>query len=172
MPHFNSIIQIPSANYRTDMPWSHLEGWLNSHGKLTVEMCPDFQRGHVWTDEQSIKYIEYILRGGISGRDIFWNCKGWMRNFEGPLQLVDGLQRITAVLKFLRNEIPAFGHLYTEWEGTLSYDCGFRFHVHNMQNQEDVLKWYLDLNEGGVVHTTEELERVRELYDTARTSKK
>ena len=32
---------------------------------------PDFQRGHVWTEEQQTAYIEYLLMGGMSGRTIY-----------------------------------------------------------------------------------------------------
>ncbi len=37
----------------------------------------------------------------------------------------------------------------------------FVFCVNDLQTRAEVLQWYLDLNEGGVVHTSEELNRVR-----------
>ncbi|MCP4427239.1 MAG: hypothetical protein GY803_22350 [Chloroflexi bacterium] len=38
---------------------------------MGVDISPDYQRGHVWTREQQTKYVEHILRNGISGRDIY-----------------------------------------------------------------------------------------------------
>jgi hypothetical protein len=35
--------------------------------------------------------------------------------------------------------------------------------VNELKTRREVLQWYLDLNAGGVVHTTKEIERVREL---------
>ena len=28
-----------------------------------LQLCPKFQRGHIWTQEQQERYIEFILRG-------------------------------------------------------------------------------------------------------------
>ena len=36
-----------------------------------LQMQPWFQRQHVWTEDQQVAYIEFFLKGGISGRDIF-----------------------------------------------------------------------------------------------------
>lgn len=38
-----------------------------------MQLNPDFQRGHVWIENQQIKYIEYILRGGKTARVIYLN---------------------------------------------------------------------------------------------------
>jgi len=38
-----------------------------------LQLNPDFQRGHVWIENQQIKYIEYILRGGKTARVIYLN---------------------------------------------------------------------------------------------------
>jgi hypothetical protein len=37
--------------------------------------------------------------------------------------------------------------------------------VNDLKTREEVLQWYLDLNSGGVVHTEEELNRVREMLE-------
>lgn len=130
-----------------------------------MEMEPDFQRAHVWDDEKRSKFVEHILQGGISGRDIYWNCSTWMGSFDTPMQLVDGLQRITALVKFMNDEIPAFGKKCSEYEGRMTQSVGLRFHVNDLQTRAEVLKWYLELNTGGVVHTEEELEKVRGLLE-------
>lgn len=38
-----------------------------------LQLNPEFQRRHVWTQEQQKKYIEFILRGGKTGRDFYFN---------------------------------------------------------------------------------------------------
>lgn len=130
-----------------------------------LDMDPDFQRGHVWTEEQQIRFVEYALRGGRSGRDIFWNNPTWMGKWTQPTVLVDGKQRLNAALRFMHNEIPAFGYHYKEWSGRLPSAANFTFHVNTLKTRAEVLRWYLDINAGGTPHTKEELDRVRGLLD-------
>ena len=166
---FNDIRQFTTAHYNIDLSWDYLERWLQQHNEkgLTLELEPDFQRTHVWDREKQSKYIEFQLQGGKSGKDIYWNCKGWQRSYEGPIQLVDGLQRVTAVRKFLDNKVSVFGDLYfRDFEGIMaSWNAGFKFHVNNLGTKKEVLQWYIDLNEGGVVHTSEEIEKVKKMLE-------
>lgn len=160
---------IRPAYYRVDVEWTYLEETLLRYDDRKIpgfvfDMNPDFQRGHVWNEEQQRRYVEFILRDGQSSRDIHWNCVGWQANYKGPMVLVDGKQRLEAVLKFLRNELAIFnGHLRKDFQGRLPCHATFRFNINNLDKRSDWLQWYLDLNEGGVVHTKEELNRVREL---------
>ena len=170
---------IHGGNYACDVSWNYLEEWLASHSRdgASLDLDPDFQRGHVWDDAKRIKYVEYVLRGGESSKDLWWNCKNWMGGGAGPIQIVDGKQRMEAALRFVRNDLPVFsdlrqeqepgareGWLYSEFEDKLGIlDASFRMHVNNLPKRELVLQWYLDLNEGGVVHTEDELLRVKVL---------
>ncbi|HCT86146.1 MAG TPA: hypothetical protein DF296_13225 [Candidatus Margulisbacteria bacterium] len=135
-----------------------------------LQLNPDFQRGHVWTDNQQIAFVEYILRGGQSGRDVFFNNPSWHVGEGGEYVCVDGLQRITALLRFVRNEIRAFGHFFNEYEDPriLSMRFGIYWHVNDLQTKKEVLTWYLEMNEGGTPHTKEELERVRGMLNEAK----
>lgn len=163
IPKFTSV-----GSYQINVSWDYLEHSLKhwNDNKIPgsgVELCPDFQRGHVWDEDKQIRYVEYILRGGRSGREIYWNCSSWMREFNTPIQLVDGLQRVTAVRKFMNNEIKAFGIYCNEFEDKLGFDYDFIFNVNNLKTRAEVLQWYIELNEGGVVHTKEEIARVKAL---------
>lgn len=151
------------GNYRVNVPWNHLKSWIKSNEELNIQLEPDFQRTHVWTDDQKSRYVEFKLSGGPSSSEIRWNCKGWMRSFEGPFVLVDGLQRITAVLDFLDDKVKAFGKYYSEYEGPMSLNCNFSMIVNNIENYSDVLKWYVEINDGGTPHTEEELNKVRKM---------
>lgn len=135
--------------------------------EYNLDVNPDFQRGNVWTDQQKVRFVEHMLRGGQTGRDIYLNCPEW--NSFRPTSscvLVDGKQRLDAALGFLNNEFKVFGHFYSEFEGSIRTVQGtFNWHVNDLQTREDVLKWYLDLNRGGTVHTDDELNRVQDLLD-------
>ena len=156
---------IRNPHYHVNISWPYLENWLNNAAEdVGLELNPEFQRGHVWIEAQQIAYVEYQLRGGISGKSIFWNCKGHMGNFEGPYLLVDGLQRITAVRKFMANELKVFGRYLNEYDDPqFVRSIDFDWYVHKMDSMAHILKWYIELNEGGVRHTTDEIDRVRGL---------
>ncbi len=152
------------SNYRCDVSWSFLEKHLQSWAEYPspVQLEPDFQRGHVWTPQQQTRYVEHVLRGGRSGRDVYFNCVNWDCGREGEFVCVDGLQRITAVRKFLDDRLPIFGGYYFEdFTDKLNLcDHTFVFHVNNLATRAEVLQWYLEMNSGGTPHTDAEIDRV------------
>lgn len=157
---------IHGGDYHVHVSWKSIERWL-SEEYVDADLNPDFQRGHVWSRDKQIRYVEYILRGGKSSKDIYFNNAGWLLAKEDDTVLVDGKQRLEAVRAFLRNEFPAFGSFYHEYTDNLTIvdNTMFIVHVNNLQTREEVLQWYLDLNDGGVVHTEDELNRVRWLLE-------
>lgn len=176
---FSDIPQLTrSANYKVNQPWSDLIYVLDRYKReYGLDDNPEFQRGHVWTEDQQIAYVEFKLRGGAGSNELQFNCAGWMDNFEGPFVLVDGKQRLTAVTKFLNNELRIFheldsigaGFLYSDFEDKLRImNPDFVFHVNNLLTMEHVYKWYLELNSGGTPHTKEELDKVRKLLEKSR----
>ena len=169
MASFKNIEQFTYGQYEVDIHVRHLEKMLKSYEEdYNLELNPDFQRGNVWTKEQQIKYVEFFLRGGKSARVIYFNIGEWSfnKNTDIPQMVcVDGLQRLTAILRFLRNEIPVFGHFYNEFEDNIPLDHTLKFNINNLAYKKDVLKWYLEMNSGGTVHSNSELERVRKMIE-------
>lgn len=149
------------GSYRVEVELEDIERMIDRYIKnYQLEMNPDFQRGHVWTEEQQIAFVEFILSGGRAPA-IRFNHPGWQRGWEGSMVCVDGLQRITAILRFINNEIKAHGHYYREFEGYSGADITII--VNNLKTRREVLQWYLELNDGGTPHTKEEIARVRDL---------
>jgi hypothetical protein len=167
MPKFREIKQMTkSAVYHNTREWHYLlkdiKKYLKEYG---LDLNPDFQRGYVWTESQQIAYVEFILRGGRSGLDIYFNHPGWMIDFKGPFVIVDGKQRLNAVMRFLNNEIKVFGYYYKEFEDRLPSNVYFDFYINDLPTRKEVLTWYLEFNSGGTVHTKKELDKVRKLID-------
>lgn len=181
---FQDIETVYNPHNGADHDWQYLEEWLRKAQELGLNLDPDFQRGHVWTEAQQIAYVENVLRDGMAGRTIFINRGPWCwrskadnklrigspandsdASWQGYHQyvLVDGKQRLTAILRFLRNEIPAFGHFRCEYTDRLPSQAQVRIAFGEFRKRADILSWYLDLNAGGVVHSEDEIERVRGL---------
>jgi Uncharacterized conserved protein len=175
MVKYTSFKDIPRfishGNYAVDVGIRHLQKWIDDMIKdLRLELNPDFQRGHVWTEEQQIKYVEFLLRGGKTGLDVYFNYPSWHYNVSNgaynEFVCVDGLQRITAILAFMNNKIKVFGSYYNEY-----IDCpnfirhSIRLHINDLKTRKDVLQWYLEMNSGGTPHSEAELKRVQKMYD-------
>lgn len=164
---FKDIPQMTqSGSYQVNIAWRYLKGWIESQKEdMNLQLNPLFQRGHVWTEEQQIAYIEFVLRGGKSSRVVYFNCPSWHWNVKpgeyNDFVCVDGLQRITAVLRFMNNEIPAFGVLYKDYEDKLGISVDMIINVNDLKTEREVMQWYIDLNSGGTPHTGEEINRVK-----------
>ncbi|QUH21803.1 DUF262 domain-containing protein [Alkaliphilus sp. B6464] len=159
------------CSYSIDRLIRQIEEFENEEG---LDMNPDFQRGHVWTEKQQIKYIEFILKGGKTGRVIYLNHPNWMGSFE-PTDIgfvcVDGLQRVTAIRRFVNNEFKVLGHYFNEFEGSTRVLQNMRINVNNLKTREEVLQWYLEMNEGGTPHTKEELDKVKNMLKELKVRK-
>jgi len=170
-PNFRTIPKFSSwGSYEIHVPWGHLQhtilDFIQEYG---LDLDPDFQRAHVWDEDQREKYMEFCLRGGRTGRVILFNHTKWNTTAglsDGEFVIVDGKQRLETVLRFLRNELKVFGHYYKDFEGKLRItEDRFQFMVNDLPDKKSVLKWYLELNDGGVVHTKAELEKVQKMLD-------
>lgn len=173
------IKPLRDLTYHCDIHWTSLDkmfqGWINDYGPM--DLTPDFQRGHVWTDEQRIHYLENALRGIVSagGFIIQLNSPNWENHaYKGELprgfQCIDGLQRLTTVIEFMKGNIKPFGLTPQDLElSEFNVKSRFRFlfQIYDFANRADLLQHYLDLNAGGTPHSKEEIERVRALRDAA-----
>lgn len=144
-----------------------------------LELCPDFQRGHVWSQAKQVAFIEAIFRG-TAPMVIRFNCPSWggKKSVSNGLELnsvqcIDGLQRLTAMREFVAGKFKVFGDQTFETLKGTTFDpsrIGFMWvlEMFDITSRDDLLQFYLDINSGGVVHSDEELTRVRGLLADAR----
>lgn len=150
------------CDFEIDYFVERIEEWEEKDG---LQLNPDFQRGHVWNEEQQIAWVEFILRGGMTSKVVYLNHPGWMGDFKGNFVCVDGLQRVTAMKRFVHNEIPAYGYYRKEFTDSPRLLQGLKININNLKTRKEVLQWYLQMNGGGVIHTKEELEKVKRLLE-------
>jgi hypothetical protein len=175
--HLASIIRpVKAAERNMDYPWPDIEHYLTRMGTGYggLDMDPDFQRGHKWTLEQQVRFIESALRGAAPRNSfmIQFNCPNWneediVTDLPRGLQCIDGLQRYTAVQAFMRGEIQPFGLTLEDLQGSSFSPDRIHFHVgiFVFLNKVDLLNHYLDFNGAGVAHEPAELDRVRAMRD-------
>lgn len=169
IPKFTS-----DGSYQVNYPLTSLVKYIEEEvSEIGLQLNPEFQRGHVWTEEQQIAWLEYHLRGGKSGNTIYLNNPFW-NTIRKPKQgeysdyvCVDGLQRITAAKRFIHNEIKVFGSYFDEYEDKLRLVNGntLILNVNDLKSEKEVLRWYVDMNAGGTPHTDEEIDRVKKMME-------
>lgn len=134
------------------------------NGDQRLDLNPDFQRSHVWTESQQVAWIEFFLRGGKTGRVIYLNNPGWQRDYKGDFVLVDGKQRIEAMRRFLKGQIKAFDSYFHEFTDRMRDSIvTVRINVNTLNTRREVLQWYIDMNAGGTPHSEREIAKVRNL---------
>lgn len=172
---------VRSSKYNIDVRFSQVENHLislqedakNLGGEL--QLNPDFQRGHVWSVEKQIAFIENVLRKSAPV-ELKFNCaKFFESNKEinpningGDIVCIDGLQRLTAIREFVANKFKVFERYYATDLKQTPFDIGrytFKFEMFDFDDKRDLLQFYIDLNSGGVVHSKEEIERVKSILE-------
>lgn len=89
----NAEVRVTRAQYST----LHIKRLVENRKELIID--PDFQRGNVWAKKQGSELVESILMGIPIPVMYLFEMK------DGKKQVVDGRQRITAILDFLNDKL-------------------------------------------------------------------
>ena len=128
-------------------PISDIRDWSDLD---RLELQPDFQRRQVWSKPAQIMLIDSIIKG-IPIPKIFLANK--LKNKKTYRRVIDGQQRISAILAFLRDEFP----LAPPYSGP---EEGKFFSELPDETQENILNYSIDFNEA--VNPSD--EDTREVY--------
>lgn len=128
-------------------PLSDVRDWDTNK---RLELQPDFQRNVVWTKSAQIMLIETILKD-IPIPKIY--IKSIIKDQKTYRIVVDGQQRLTAILKFLNDDLKLNSPYSGEYKGLL-------FSQLPEVTQNDILRYKIDINE--INNPTE--EEIRDLY--------
>ena len=146
---------LTAARWQADYRWDNLERAMVELGNdyQGLELCPDFQRGHVWQPEQQAHFVENCLRGIVpaSGLYLQFNSPSWMdvedTDSSLPPGLQYGLQRYTAITEFVKGNVKPFGLTAEQLKGT-QFSAN-RFHVkvavHNFTQRYELLNHYVSI---------------------------
>jgi hypothetical protein len=186
---FKSIPQfIESGNWECDFDldslFPQLKRWREAYG---LDLDSDFQRLHIWTEEQQVAWLKFFLRGGKTGKTLYFNCamfggrpeSGTKINDE--MVLVDGKQRLESLRRFVYDELEVFGSKFSEFTDRFRAQS-LKINMNVLKTRAEVIRWYIELNAGGTPHTAEEIEKAKrllyglnyslELQETSRNSPK
>ncbi len=156
-------VEVPELNWNPVLK--------NSDGKDV-----SFQRGFVWSDSDNSLLIASIVKGLDCGRIIVRK-----RSFEwvesqikqgnldvGFKDIVDGKQRLNAILKFVTDQFKFEGYYFSEWSRA-ARNKFFNFQgigygeLDERSTDEDVKQTFLMNNFAGVVMSKEHIEYVKSI---------
>jgi len=137
--------------FNTNRPCDVISHW-HQHGYLN--MSPPYQRGEVWGDIRRRNLIKSIV-SGIPIASIIINdrsrSKEWGDAEEGFLAVIDGKQRMTAVLAFMESKFRVPG----EWFGVAGSPT---FSELPIGRQRGFKNHPLAFSEGSLVSLEDEIE--------------
>ncbi len=128
-------------------PISDVRDWADNE---RLELRPDFQRNEVWTQAAQIMLIDTILKG-IPIPKIY--IKSIVKNEKTYRIVVDGQQRLTAILKFIRDELP----LKKPYQGE---HFNMKYSELPESVHDDFIRYKIDINE--IFNPSD--EEIRDLY--------
>ncbi|MDW9481122.1 DUF262 domain-containing protein [Sinorhizobium meliloti] len=153
-----------------DPAYSNLSGESRNGEWIMGFAIPPFQRGHVWTDEQAVAFVNSARRGLNLGTYTFNTTLGLKdarrtdeqgrEYYFADLWLLDGMQRLTALQRFFDDEFPVAGSFWSEVEE--SSKRFFLSNVHfpayetNLVDEAVMREMYDAMNFGGTAHREEE----------------
>jgi len=140
---------------------------LNQLAPEPAWVIPDYQRGRMWTHEQSSLFIGHVLLGGLQPAIYMHRGQG-----DTPIEIIDGQQRLLAISAWIQGTISAsvwhdggrHEYLYADLSQTEQMAMTLTSTIVYVDLPRRArLRLYLGLNGGGTPHTEAELVRVRDL---------
>jgi hypothetical protein len=130
-------------------------------------VLPDFQRGHRWSQEQGVAFVESLILGHHPGHFKYNSTLNMpFVEIDGRevsqfnLWLIDGQQRLTALDAYWDDEFPVFDLYWSEVEvrdQRRLWNMVFPAGEYQIADYHELVDVYWTLNRGGVPHTDEEM---------------
>ncbi len=138
----------------------HEEETALSAEEFLKTATPAFQRdNNKWNEKQKIQFVQNVFRGMSTNIMLFR-----MSELDDA-QIIDGLQRTTALLDFLEGRIRIFGGLSVDDIGARlkAFPSKMTISIFTFDKWEDVGRFYIEINEG-ITHSPEDIEKCKKWF--------
>lgn len=139
--------------------------------KFGLNLDPEYQREHVWTIEDKVNLIDSIFNNVDIGKFVYVHL-GY--NGEYSYEVLDGKQRIRAILDYYEDRFQYRGKFFSELSNRdQDHFDGYSISYAEIQNatQEQKLQYFLKLNTGGRIMSKEHLSKVEKQLEAIQKSK-
>jgi len=132
----------------------------NFNKELAKRMTPAFQRANnKWSRNMKTKFIENLL-SGVKAELMFFRL-----STHEDVQILDGLQRTTAILDFFNGKIKPFGYTYHDLKENLR---SFRANniiikIYTFSKIDEVGRFYIDMNDN-ITHSKKDIQKAKDWF--------
>ena len=139
------------AEYKVDYTKDKefLDEWLN-------KATPLFQRANnKWTEEMQISFIQNLLKGYATTILFF-------RIGDSDIQLIDGLQRTTAIFKFLKGDFKVFNDfdILSLKKDIKKFRHRIGIKIYTFKDIKEAVEFYIEMNEN-ITHSKEDILKAK-----------
>lgn len=141
---------------------SHDKGVDNTVEHFFEKITPEFQRSNnKWTLPMKVKFVENLLAGCPTEIKLFRVGK---ESHDNDAQVVDGLQRLTAIFDFMSSKFQVHGKSYEDLADSLSnFPTRLVLSVYDFDNWAQVGRYYVDMNEN-ITHSAEDIQKAKDWF--------
>lgn len=154
--------------YQLDHQTRVISGLLSMvHGDHAgVDFSPEYQREHVWTQEDKEKLIDSIFNHVSIGLFVF--VKREYQHNDKQYEVLDGKQRLTALVDFFEDRFTYKGFFYSQlgWRDQHHFEeYGVNVGVLRQPSEKEKLACFIAVNTFGKVMDEKHLASVRSRYE-------
>ena len=160
---------IINSDIRLNYTQTTLSGLLSKAYSFGINFEPEYQREFVWNLEDKVSLIDSIFHNVDIGKFtfIYYESEQWQETGFG-YEVVDGKQRLRAILDFYEDRFTYKGKLFSEL--THRDKNHFRDYpiieaeLHNL-TREQILRYFIMLNTSGRIMAKEQIDKVRGMLE-------
>lgn len=162
------VKDIPIMSKRFDFGQAYntsVDSLIHQYYYFGVDMNPSYQRDHVWTLEDKVDLIDSIMNDVEIGRFVFMK-KPYDTNDKTMFEIIDGKQRLTAIIEFYEDRFEYKGKKFSELHPldqnhfeskmTLKIEPAY-------MDMETRIEYFIRINTTGKVMDKEHLEKVKNM---------
>lgn len=154
---------IRNDDMRIDFVSTGIGNLLSKAYHFGTNMDPSYQRGYVWNEDDKVKLIDSIFHNVDIGKFCFVH-KGY--NTDCMYEVVDGKQRMRAILDFYENRFPYQGKYFNDLCGKdQSWFENYTISMAELRkaDKQSILKYFLLLNRTGKAMDEAQLDNVENM---------
>jgi len=162
--------RITSLNFHILGSMEDIPGFGEDFNDLLKYGIPKFQRdNNKWSKEMQVAFIENVVEGYRPTITLFTFDSIYSKISYSRCWILDGLQRLTAIIKFLNGELKAFGRTYEELKEfspikLTGYFEGY-VRIYRFRSMPDVIDFYIDINKN-ITHSKEDIQKAKNYKDS------
>lgn len=141
---------------------------LTNYYYFGIEMNPDYQRDLVWSQEDKFNLIASVFAGVDIGKFLFVHLEWGDREDHKSYEVIDGKQRITALVEFYENRFSYKGKYYKDLHPHDKHwftDYSISYAEVKGITQRQKYEYFLKVNTSGHVVSQEHLNKVKRLLN-------